>query len=215
MDFVVSTSVLTKIICHSKISLNEVPSICQFVSNKQHIYTRNANEMLSMIQQVDSYHFISGFTKRMIKNWIKMEALRPIPWTPLAKPLSQCTVALLSSGGIAMKGDMPFDQEGERRNPWWGDPSYRILSGSASDKDVGFFHLHVDVSDAQQDLNCLLPIQRLNGLAQGGEIGSAAPRHYSIMGYNPQPRALLEETTPKIIAQLRSDGVDAILLAPA
>jgi hypothetical protein len=50
-----------------------------------------------------------------------------IPWTPLSKPLADSTVALLSSVGLALKTDRPFDQEGERRNPWWGDPSYRIL----------------------------------------------------------------------------------------
>jgi len=42
--------------------------------------------------QPSSPAFISGITKRMIKNWIRMEKPRPIPWTPLAKPLSGCTL---------------------------------------------------------------------------------------------------------------------------
>jgi D-proline reductase (dithiol) PrdB len=151
----------------------------------------------------------------MVKNWINMEQPRLIPWTPLTKPLSECTVAMLSSGGIAMAGDVPFDQQGERDNPWWGDPSYRRLPSEASAEDVHFYHLHVDVSDAQKDLNCLLPLQRLSELAEAGEISQAAPRHYSIMGYNPQPHLLLEETVPQIVADLRADGVDALLLFPA
>ena len=38
-----------------------------------------------MVKQVDSYCYLSGITKRMIKSWIKMEHPRPIPWTPLTK----------------------------------------------------------------------------------------------------------------------------------
>ncbi|MFN2168218.1 MAG: hypothetical protein ACK2U9_18395 [Anaerolineae bacterium] len=29
---------------------------------------------------VDSYRFLSGITKRMVKSWIKMEQPREIPW---------------------------------------------------------------------------------------------------------------------------------------
>jgi hypothetical protein len=67
--------------------------------------------------RIDSYRFISGITKRMIKSWISMERPREIPWTPLTKPLSECTVSLISSAGIALKTDRPFDQEGKWRNP--------------------------------------------------------------------------------------------------
>ncbi|MCP4166236.1 MAG: hypothetical protein GY759_10125 [Chloroflexi bacterium] len=166
-------------------------------------------------KHVDSYRFLSGITKRMVKNWIKMEEPREIPWTPLTKPLSDCTVALISTAGIALKPDRPFDQEGERQNPWWGDPSYRILPNNVTEEDVRLYHLHIDPKCAEQDLNCLLPTQRLNELAQAGEIGGAAPRHFSIMGYILQPDTLLHETTPVIIRDLREDGVDVVVLVPA
>jgi hypothetical protein len=71
-----------------------------------------------MAKTVDSYRYISGITKRMIKSWISMEEPREIPWTPLIKPLAECTTSLISSAGIALKTDRLFDQEGERRNPW-------------------------------------------------------------------------------------------------
>jgi hypothetical protein len=71
-----------------------------------------------MEKTVDSYRYLSGSTKRVAKSWIGMEQPRPMPWTPLARPLSECTVALISSAGVALSGDKPFDQEGERRNPW-------------------------------------------------------------------------------------------------
>ena len=97
-----------------------------------------------MIETVDSYRYLNGLTKRLVKSWIKLEEPREIPWTPLSKPLSGCTVAMISTGGLALKTDRPFDQEGERQNPWWGDPSYRCIPRTATEEDVSLYHLHVD-----------------------------------------------------------------------
>ena len=169
----------------------------------------------NMEKTVDSYRFISGITRRMLRTWVGMEHPRPIPWTPLHKPLKDCRVALLSSAGIALKTDKPFDQEGERRNPWWGDPGYRTLPRSATSADVNLYHLHIDPRPAQQDLNCLLPLTRLLELEQAGEIGAATEKHYSIMGYILKPEQLLQETVPAMIRDLRADHADVVVLVPA
>jgi len=58
-----------------------------------------------MTKTVDSYRFISGITKQMIRSWISMERPREIPWTPLARPLADSTVSLISTAGIALKTD--------------------------------------------------------------------------------------------------------------
>ena len=168
-----------------------------------------------MPKQVDSYKYISSITKRVVKTWIDKEAPREIPWVLLQKPLSECTVALISSGGIALKDDLPFDQEGERRNPWWGDTSYRVIPQNTTEKDIEVYHLHIDPRFARQDINCLLPLQRLAALEESGEIGRAAPRHYTFMGYTPQPQKLIEESTPAIIQSLQEDAVNLVILVPA
>lgn len=168
-----------------------------------------------MQKTVDSFRFISGITRRMIKNWISQETPRPIPWTPLRRPLPECTVTLLSSAGIALKTDQPFDQEGERQNPWWGDPSYRVLPKTATEEDVRLYHLHIDPSYAEQDLNCLFPLQHLQTLEDTGRIGRMGPRHYSIMGYILNPEQLLQETVPALIRDLEQDLADVVILVPA
>ena len=168
-----------------------------------------------MQKTVDSYRFISGISRRMIETWIKMEKPRPIPWTPLSKPLSECKVAMISSGGIAMKNDKPFDQDGERQNPWWGDPSFRTIPKTASEQDVDIYHLHIRPDYARQDINCLLPLDRLEELAQSGEIGSVAETHYSIMGYLLQPEEMLENSIPAIVQQLNNEEVDVVILVPS
>ena len=64
-------------------------------------------------------------------------------------------------------------------------------------------------------MSSLLPIDRLDKLSATGEIGYAADSHYTFMGYNMQPKILLEETTPKIIRNLKDEAVDVVLLIPA
>lgn len=168
-----------------------------------------------MSKTVDSYRFVSGITRRMIETWIKMEEPHSIPWMPLSKPLSECKIAMISSGGIAMKNDIPFDQEGERRNPWWGDPSFRTIPKTVTENDIEIYHLHIKPDFARRDLNCLLPIHRLEQLEKNGEIGSVAETHYSIMGYLLQPEEMLEKSVPAIIQQLRNEHVDVVILVPS
>jgi D-proline reductase (dithiol) PrdB len=167
-----------------------------------------------MTHQVDSYRFTDFMTRKVVEGWIAREEPKEIPWAPLERPLSESTVSVISSGAIALKTDEPFDQDGERRDPWWGDPSFRILPRTATEEDVEIYHLHVDTSFARQDLNCVLPLQRLAELEASGEIGRMAPRHYSFMGYNLEPTILLEESTPAMIRLLQEDQVDLVLLVP-
>lgn len=164
---------------------------------------------------VDSYKYLDFATRQMAASWVKMATPAPIPWTPLARPLSECTVALISSAGIALKTDPPFDQEGERNNPWWGDPSYRVLPRDARVQDLELYHLHISAEFFHQDLNCLLPLEHLAQLETKGVIGSSAPHHYSYMGYILQPETLLEQSVPQIIQQLKDERVDIVVLVPA
>ena len=167
-----------------------------------------------MTKEVDSYRFVSRLTGRVIKAWVGREPPVEIPWQPLTKPAEQWSVAMISSAGVALKDDKPFDQEGERQNPWWGDPSFRVIPPTATATDVHIYHLHIDPQYALADLNCIFPLERLLALADNGEIGRSAAHHYSIMGYILNPQRLLAETTPAIIERLKKDDVDVVLMVP-
>jgi D-proline reductase (dithiol) PrdB len=169
---------------------------------------------MSSSKQVDSYRFLDRMTKKLVQTWIGLESPCEVPWTPLSRPLEESTVALISSAGLALKTDRPFDQEGERQNPWWGDPSYRILPRDAKSEDVTLCHLHIHPRLAEQDLNTILPLERLLELEERGEIGRSAPHHYSYMGYILQPGALLGESVPAMIRHMKRDGVNAVVLVP-
>jgi len=172
------------------------------------------SEEISTDHNVDSHKFLDPITRRMCKTWVQMEAPRPIPWSPLSKPLVDCKVALISSGGIALKTDQPFDQDGERQNPWWGDPSFRKIPRGTRSGDIQVYHLHINPQFGEKDINCLLPVDRLDELVNAGLIGGSARTHYSVMGYILQPQELLEVTSPKIINGLKQESIDAVVLFP-
>jgi D-proline reductase (dithiol) PrdB len=163
-------------------------------------------------KKVDSYRFVDGIAKRVLERWAALPGETHVPWTPVASPLSECTVALVSSAGIALQSDQPFDPEIERRDPWFADPSYRVLPRTARTGDVQVGHLHINPAFAQQDLNSVLPVERLDELAELGEIGAAAPSHYSYIGYTLRPERLLRESVPRMVQQLREEHVDVVVL---
>jgi D-proline reductase (dithiol) PrdB len=167
------------------------------------------------VMSIDSYRFLDFASRQIMKAWAGREKPESIPFTALAKPLRDCTIALLSTAGIARNGDVPFDQERERRDPWWGDPTFRVIPLGTTERDVRLYHLHIDPRFGQADLDVVLPMRRLTELAQQGVVGRPAPRHYSTMGYILDPAVLVEETAPKLVEQMRADDVDAAALVPA
>jgi D-proline reductase (dithiol) PrdB len=163
---------------------------------------------------MDSYRFLDFAARQVMKAWAARQKPGVIPFTPLPKPLADCTVALLATAGIARNDDRPFDQEGERRNPWWGDPSFRAIPLGTTERDVRLYHLHIDPRFGEADLDVVLPMRRLSELASEGMVGRVAPTHYSIMGYILEPTELVESTAPAIAERMHAEGVDAAALVP-
>ena len=164
---------------------------------------------------IDSYRFLDFASRQVMKAWTARQESGVIPFTPLSKPLSDCTVALVTTAGVARNDDLPFDQERERRDPWWGDPSYRTIPLGTTEKDVRLYHLHIDPRFGEADLDVVLPMRRLSELAGEGVVGRPAPTHYSTMGYTLEPEELVAKTAPAIAARMRAERVDAAALVPA
>ncbi|MEM7466729.1 MAG: glycine/sarcosine/betaine reductase selenoprotein B family protein [Pseudomonadota bacterium] len=138
-----------------------------------------------------------------------------MPWTPPSKALAESRVALLTTAGVSMKGEPPFDMQTERDKGDWGDPSWRAISADATSDDVVVNHLHIDTSYIEQDLNVALPLTRLHELAAAGIVGDVAPTHYSIMGFQGADPSHLENlSAPEIALSMKKDAVDLALLAP-
>ncbi len=166
------------------------------------------------IRTVDSFRYLSPASGKIVKTMIAMAPRDRVPWTRLPRPLREATVALVSTAGLSMLADPPFDAEGERQNPWWGDPSYRVIPRTATEADIVASHLHIEPAYLQQDLDVALPLRRLAEAEAEGRIGRVAPSHYSFMGYLLDPTEFLERSVPAMIERMCAEDVDAAVFVP-
>jgi D-proline reductase (dithiol) PrdB len=165
---------------------------------------------------VDPWRFAGGFLQKVLGGRIPDEPTHaPIPWTAVRAPLAGAKVALLSTAGLSMKDDTPFDMDFERSNPTKGDPSWRRLQANATSQTIDANHLHIDTGYILRDLNVALPLDRLRELVSAGDVGALAESHYSIMGYQGNDTTALEKkSAPEIAAAMAAEEVDLALLAP-
>ncbi len=152
-----------------------------------------------------------SFPLRTFLRAYRWKRLDPVPAARLARPLEESRVALVSSAGLVVPDDLPFDQDVKG-----GDWSHRLISG---DVNVGSLEEHhrsdsFDHSGLEADRNLALPLERLRELAERGEIGDVAPRHASLMGSVTAPGRLRRKTAPAVAELLAADGVDVALLVP-
>ena len=138
-------------------------------------------------------------------------------WAPFEKRLAESRIALLTSAGMYVKRSQPtFDLEREQTHSDWGDPTWRAIPASATPADIGVAHLHINDEDLLADPEIALPVRLLGELAGEGVIGSSTADHLSVMGF--QERSLRDwkyTTAPELIAHLRDQGADGLILAPA
>lgn len=146
---------------------------------------------------------------KWVMKWYPAIRNTTTPFTALSKPLSACRVALVTSCGVHLQADPPFDLSDRR-----GDPSYRAIPSGVEPAMLGITHAHYNHRDALLDINVVLPIERLAELAREGIIGEVAPRHFGFMGSIPLPGRLIRRTAPEVARQLSADAVDIVLLTP-
>ena len=138
-------------------------------------------------------------------------------WAPLRVVLEEATVALPTSAGFYVRGERePFDLERERREPMWGDPSFRLIPRTVRQDQIAAAHLHLNDRDALTDFDVALPISVLEDFVAEGRIGRVADYHYSVMGYQSRDLREWRETYgPEVVEHIKQGGVDALILAPA
>ena len=132
------------------------------------------------------------------------------PLTRLSKPLSECRVSMLTSGGISQCSVPGFDPMA--RNDHRLDEVGQEVASSDFEINDGYYN-H---DDADQDINVVFPLDRLKEMAASGVIGSIAPRFWSgFMGRIYNRTKLIEESAPAFVEKLREDAVDILVAAPA
>jgi D-proline reductase (dithiol) PrdB len=129
---------------------------------------------------------------------------RCIPYTPRFRELKQSVFALVTTAGVHLREQEPYNVE--------GDNTWRLLAGDVEARQLMVTHEHYDHSDADQDINCVFPIDRLREVAEEGIIGGISDKHIGFMGYTQQMRDLYERAAPEVARIILRSKADAVLL---
>ncbi len=127
---------------------------------------------------------------------------RCIPYTPRSRELNQTSFALVTTAGVHLKDQEPFNVD--------GDNSWRVIPGDVRSEQLMVTHDHYDHHDADEDINVVFPIDRLRELAEEGIIAGVSDKHLGFMGYTQNFRDLYERAAPemaKVILRSKADGV--------
>ena len=128
------------------------------------------------------------------------------PWTPLRKPLSQCRLGLVASGGIYATGQVAFHFK--------DDVSFRAIPTTVRTSDLRTAHFAYDQTDARKDPNVVFPLDTLRRLVNEGVVGSLAENFFTFMGGVYSSRRVTAELAPRITESLLAEKVDVALLVP-
>lgn len=171
---------------------------------------------MEQMKMVDGFRFLPPGLKAWMKTFIPDEDFKgTIPWTPMSKPLNQTTLALVTSAGISLKTDPPFDMEREKKDPLWGDRSFRAIPRGTTEKEIDVNHLHINTNLVKQDINVILPLARMAEFEKEKIIGHLAPTAYSFYGFQWQNTDFLKEAIEPISKMMKDEKVEAVLLTPA
>jgi D-proline reductase (dithiol) PrdB len=132
------------------------------------------------------------------------------PFAPLKKPLAQSRIALVTTAAPYQPGK---GDQGPGA-PYNGAAKfYRVYSGdSAVDHDLRISHIGYDrTHTSAEDSNTWFPLPALRRLATKGRIGDVAPRFHGAPT-NRSHRATLDRDCPELLAWVREDQADAVIL---
>lgn len=143
----------------------------------------------------------------------KVEAIRfdDTPWTPMPGPLSGLKISLVTTAGVHLGSDTPFDMIDKT-----GDPTLRVVPSSAPCADIMITHDYYDHKSADKDINIVFPIERLKEYVTEGKIGSLSKRFYGFMGHITESHVdtFINQEIPKVSKMMKEDRVDVALVTP-
>jgi D-proline reductase (dithiol) PrdB len=125
----------------------------------------------------------------------------------IPKALSQARVAIVTSAALHAPDAAGFVPN--------ADAHFEVHERDERNLVLGHFSPNFDRGAFASDVNVVYPIDRLHEMAERGEIGSVASRHYSFAGNQDDSVSQIRlDTGPQCARLLREDGVDMVILAP-
>jgi len=137
-------------------------------------------------------------------NWVHSDTAPAM--ASLSKPLSECRVGMVATGGVYVEGQTAFTFK--------DDTTYRSIPSDVDQAQLRATHFAYDLTDARTDINVVFPIDALNELDRNGTIGELAPSFFTCMGGIYSQRRVNEELAPAIVERCQADEIDVVLLVP-
>jgi D-proline reductase (dithiol) PrdB len=152
-----------------------------------------------------------SFVVRAFLKTYRWRRIDPIPWAPLRKPLAEANVAIVTTAGLVIPDQKPFDDRVKG-----GDSSFRVIDAETKVGELIDTHRSktFDHSGIRADANLAFPLDRAHEMARDGWIGRVNKRHLSFMGSITGPGRLIRDSAPAAAQLLVDDGVDVALLVP-
>ncbi|MEZ5346011.1 MAG: glycine/sarcosine/betaine reductase selenoprotein B family protein [Pyrinomonadaceae bacterium] len=132
------------------------------------------------------------------------------PFAPVRRSLPLLNLALISSAGAYIDGTDPFNVETRD-----GDPGFKEIPVEVEAEDLKFSSRGYNPAAVLQDINSLIPIDRLLEYENNAVIGRLNHVWWSLAGFIPNAALVAEELAPKIASRVESHQAQAALLIPA
>jgi D-proline reductase (dithiol) PrdB len=127
-------------------------------------------------------------------------------WSPVAKPVNESRVALVTSAALRLAHQQPF-APGE-------DLSCRLIPSDSKASEIVIDH-HSRIGPVpRQDPEIVFPMTALANLAVKQVVGSLSAFHVSFKGGIRRHQEVENQLAPAIVGELQRAGVDLALLVP-
>jgi hypothetical protein len=126
-----------------------------------------------------------------------------VPFTPFKGKLEDAIVCLVSTAAVRTRTDEPFNTD--------GDATIRTIGGGSTGADLTYDDTHFDHACADEDINCIFPLDRLRELGSERRIGGVTESHFSL-GFSQALKDLRERTIPELARLVDKQRPDIVLL---
>src|SRR3989338_6906260 len=78
----------------------------------------------------------------LVERWVEKAApwkVEGIPWAPVTKPVKDCKIAIVTTAGVHLKNQKPFDMHDPH-----GDPNYREIPKDTPKEELMITHDYYD-----------------------------------------------------------------------
>ncbi len=159
------------------------------------------------MQRTRDYYLALGFG-----NPYRWAHFVDVPFTPLATPLAQARVALITTAA-PYQPDAGDQGPGARYNA--AAKFYKVYSEATETvPDLRISHVGYDrVHTTAKDANTWFPLARLQEAVKAGRIGAHTPRFHGAPT-NRSHRVTTETDAPELLRRCREDGAQAAILVP-